>query len=153
MNAAAGIRLAGLALLLLAAAPVPVIYSNATLHPETGDVLGLEIAIHAATAVPYAEFTVCEGWCQSVDLVALQPQAKTGHYCFDWSPAVVDAAGKPLPQPRTRVCVQPAGRDLRLEASGGYRYEPQRLKRQAKRFALLVPEGAVRDLRGASALR
>lgn len=138
---------AGLTALLLAAAPAPVIYSNARIHPETGDVLGMEIALHTAAAAPYAEFTVCEGWCQSVDLVGLQPQAKAGHYCFDWSPAVVDAAGKPIPQAPTRFCLRPAGGDLRLEASAGYGDKPQRLKRQARPFALLVPEGARRDLR------
>jgi hypothetical protein len=45
-------------------------YGNVTMSRETGDLGGFEVRFYTdpVTAKPLAEFTLCEGWCNSVDI-------------------------------------------------------------------------------------
>jgi hypothetical protein len=45
------------------------LYGNVTMSRQTGDLGGFEVRFYTdpATGKPMAEFTLCEGWCNSID--------------------------------------------------------------------------------------
>lgn len=120
------------------------LYSNIDLSPETGDLGGFEIEIHADEVQPYVLFADCAGWCNSYYRVPL----KLDRDGFEFSYAELtcsEAGSLQLAEPR-RMHARVSGEYLILvdrEEPGAGRWV---LKAAADRFGLEIatPESDAR---------
>ncbi|MCJ2185347.1 hypothetical protein [Novosphingobium beihaiensis] len=48
------------------------IYSSVSTHPETGDMLGMEVRFFKRDGEPVVEAVICEGWCNASSIVPVQ---------------------------------------------------------------------------------
>ena len=102
---------------LVVAAPLRSgIYSSVRHIPEADDLVGNEIELHLEGAKLWAEFVMCEGWCNStyrVDLV------RTGEgFSFDFDEPLYNPDGKSAPSLRYHVTGQMRGSQLVLTFNG-----------------------------------
>ncbi|MFW2829938.1 hypothetical protein [Sphingomonas sp. ID0503] len=123
---------------LAAAAPPSIasgIYGNVRMSRKTGDLGGIEIAVHADDAAPFAEVVVCEGWCNEGRRVVLERTAEG--FAFDFVEVVEGGEGEVTF--RSRMTIRPAGKGIAITSTGDVVQEA-RLPRLKTAFGLAVAE-------------
>jgi hypothetical protein len=119
--------------------PLSGIFSNVEGNPNSGDLHGTEIEIHAEGAQPYALVTLCQGWCNQSHHVPVT--IKGNQFELSFAEHYVDQAGAPVETATYRITGHLVGRGLRIRNSG-YSPEVDLLKRRTKRFGLAVARPA-----------
>ncbi|TZG28045.1 hypothetical protein [Sphingomonas montanisoli] len=121
-----------------AAMPAPLrsgIYSSVKHIPEADDLVGNEIELHLDSPKTWAEFVMCEGWCNStyrVDLV------RTGEsFSFDFDQPLYNPDGKAAPSLHFYVTGRMRGNRLLLTFNGE-RDSEDRLKLVKRAYGLGV---------------
>jgi hypothetical protein len=112
------------------------IFSDVFEHPETADLLGLEIEIHADAAAPYALVVYCEGGCSSYHRVPIKLDGR--HFSLSFSERLRDSSGRPDGTDRYRIAGGLVGGALVGELQLNSYREQFRLEHRRKRFGLAV---------------
>ena len=123
----------------LIAAPLSGVYGNVEMSPDTGDLGGMEIEIHADGPDPYAEFVLCEGWCNGAASVPITVVGDT--LTFDYIEQYTDLAGQPTDSRLSRISGRMTAEGLVLEGAGDLAFDPVLLPPQQQRFGLDVADG------------
>lgn len=121
-----------------AGAPISGLYSDVEMSGETGDLGGFEIDIHGEAPEPYAEFVMCEGWCNRAVQVPLTIDGDG--ISFDYVENYVDANGQPAGSRTARISGRLADGGLVLQGEGDLAFEPVLLAPREDRFGLDVAE-------------
>lgn len=117
-------KIAGIAALVamlgpsaLIAAPLRSgIYSSVKHIPEADDLVGNEIELHLDDPKPWAEFVMCEGWCNSTYRVGL---VRIGEgFAFDFDQPLYNPDGKSAPSLHFHVTGEMRGSRLLLTFNG-----------------------------------
>jgi hypothetical protein len=118
-----------LAFMTAGAAPAPIgTFGNVFVHPETGDLLGIELAFLPATGE--VEIVMCEGGCSYVERA---PYAFSNGAClFTYRDATL---------PVTPMEVRWRGRNLIISSPKSALVPPTVLKPLRKPFGLVIAKG------------
>jgi hypothetical protein len=111
------------------------IFSNVEENPNSGDLHGTEIEIHADVPKPYAFVTLCKGWCNQSYRVPVRVLGN--RFDLTFAEHYVDGSGAPVNAPTYRITGRLVGRTLKIKNSG---YDPEEdvLQRKTHRFGLAV---------------
>ncbi|RVT94843.1 hypothetical protein [Sphingomonas crocodyli] len=113
-------RIAGIAALVAMLIPSVVIaaplrsgiYSSVRHIPDADDLVGNEIELHLDDPEPWAEFVMCEGWCNSTYIVDVA-RASDG-FSFDFDQPLYNPDGKSAPSLHFHVTGEMRGSRLLL---------------------------------------
>ena len=115
------------------------IFSNVEENPNSGDLHGTEIEIHADVRRPFALVTLCQGWCNQSHRVPIRIDGK--RFDLSFTEHYVDASGAPVDTTTYRITGRLLGRTLKIKNSG-YCPEDDVLQRKTRRFGLAVAHPA-----------
>lgn len=115
-----------------AASPIkPGVYGNVVSSAESGDLGGVEIALH--DDAPIVEMTLCEGWCNAI--VQTRYRIDKGAVAFTFRAGNVNLDGSAAPDLVIPVRLVARGEDVLLEAPA-LGEKPTLLKRLPQRYGL-----------------
>ena len=117
------------------------VYSNVFRHPETQDLLGTEIEIHASVRHPYAFVTLCEGGCNQSYRVPVTIVGNRIELSFA-EQYVQYPSRLPAEKITYRITGRLSGRTLKVRLQGGAYSSVEWLPRREKRFGLAIAHPA-----------
>jgi hypothetical protein len=112
------------------------IFSNVEESPNSGDLHGTEIEIHADGPRPYALVVLCNDWCHDSHRVPLK--VHDDRFEFSFTAHTVASSGGLIDTNRYRVVGQMLGASLKIRVIGYAAPDTEVLKRRKRRFGLAV---------------